>query len=38
MAKRKGRKAQIARFKKAAKACKGNGKKFRSCMKKKLKK
>lgn len=38
MAKHKGRSAQIARFRKAAKACKGKGKGFRACMKKKLKK
>ena len=39
MAKRKKRKTnQKAKFKKAAKKCKGKGKKFRSCMRKELKK
>jgi len=32
------RAAQIAKFKKAAKACKGKGKSFRPCMRKMLKK
>lgn len=30
--------SQVQKFRKAAKACKGKGKGFRSCMKKKLKK
>ncbi len=41
MAKKKskgGRKAQQARFTRAAKKCKGKGKGFRACMKKMLKK
>ena len=32
-----GKRTQQARFKKAAKKCKGKGKGFRSCMKKELK-
>jgi len=38
MAKKKGKHAQQARFKRAAKHCKGKGKGFRACMKKELKK
>lgn len=38
MAKRKSKKSQQAKFKKAVKKCKGKGKKFRSCMKKELRK
>ena len=38
MSKHKGRSAQIARFRKAAKSCKGKGKRFHSCMRKHLKK
>ena len=32
------KKTQQSKFRKAAKSCKGKGKGFRSCMKKKLKK
>lgn len=38
MARKKRKGSQKARFKKAAKKCKGKGKGFRACMKRELKK